>query len=106
VKSTPATKIDDETQLCLSCHDGLMASDTVAAYAFATPGEMSPDHPIGVSMAPRMDSIVRTPSQLDGRIRLFNDRVGCQSCHSPYSNLPKLLVMSNLRSQLCLSCHL
>ena len=44
-------------------------------------------------------------ARLDGRIRLFDQAVGCGSCHSVYSMQPKLLVTSNLRSRLCLSCH-
>ena len=45
------------------------------------------------------------PASLDRRIRLFNGRVECSSCHSPYSDEASLLVMPNRQSALCLSCH-
>jgi predicted CXXCH cytochrome family protein len=84
---------DEQTQACLSCHDGVMSRDVAVmglrADTFAT------EHPIGVRGAPSTDP----------RVRLFDQRVGCNSCHSPYSTEASLLVMSNHRSQLCLSCH-
>jgi predicted CXXCH cytochrome family protein len=48
---------------------------------------------------------LRPESALDRRVRLFDRRVGCGSCHSPYAEGRALLVMSNVRSRLCLSCH-
>ncbi len=100
-------RFDDETNLCLSCHDGLMARDagTSPPQFDGLPG----NHSIGVSMrqsrGSSSDEALRAPALLDRRIRLFEDRVGCGSCHSPYSSEKKLLVMSNRGSQLCLSCH-
>ena len=67
------------------------------------------EHPVGVRY--RRDAGRRSGSPLvpldavDPRIRLFDDRVGCGSCHSPYSTRDDQLVMSNERSRLCLSCH-
>lgn len=76
--------------------------------AFHAASQSGETHPIGTeypaharrgakSMVPR--------SRLDGRIRLFDNMVGCGSCHSPYSQEKKLLVIDNRGSQLCLSCH-
>ncbi|MHC4317018.1 MAG: cytochrome c3 family protein [Planctomycetota bacterium] len=48
---------------------------------------------------------LKPAASLDRRIRLFDNRVGCGSCHSPFADDEALLVMSNLRSRLCLSCH-
>jgi predicted CXXCH cytochrome family protein len=42
---------------------------------------------------------------MDPRIWLFEGRVGCGSCHSPFAGGEALLVMSNVGSRLCLSCH-
>jgi len=38
-------------------------------------------------------------------IRLFEGRIGCGTCHDPFSKLPKQLVMSNKGSRICLACH-
>ena len=89
------------TRDCRGCHDGTLAPGT--GYG----------HPVGIrykvggrptSRAGR-DSTLTPSSRLDSRIRLFDDKVECGSCHSPYSPLPKLLVMANDRSELCRSCH-
>jgi len=50
-------------------------------------------------------SPLKPAEMLDERIRLFDSRVGCGTCHSLYSKRAALLVMSNSRSNLCLSCH-
>lgn len=108
VETAASGRFDAETNLCLSCHDGLMASDAgVSPTRF---NDLPGDHPVGVSMrqdqtSMSSDDAMRAPHSLDRRIRLFNDNVGCGSCHSPYSTEKSLLVMSNRGSQLCLSCH-
>lgn len=97
---------------CLSCHDGAMASDVSAVSGIAGAGLFnmrSTGHPVGVSYQlsdPRgADGTLKSPAMMDDRIRLFNNRVECGSCHSLYSAETKLLVISNDRSELCLSCH-
>ena len=86
---------------CRGCHDGASGPDV--GYS----------HPTGIrymvgstrSSRPGKDSELATTSRLDSRIRLFDSKVECQSCHSPFSRRPKLLVMANNRDQLCRSCH-
>jgi predicted CXXCH cytochrome family protein len=69
------------------------------------------EHPVGVSMEnlqsarPNPEPMMHAPAIIDSRIKLFDNRVGCTSCHSPFSGEAKLLVMSNRNSNLCLSCH-
>ena len=49
-----------------------------------------------------------TSSGLGGTISedlLFNNRVECISCHNPHASAAKLLIKSNQRSALCLTCH-
>ena len=43
---------------------------------------------------------------VDRRLRFFNGKVGCGSCHDPYSTIHKKLVMSDENSKLCFSCHI
>lgn len=101
--------IDLESQRCLECHDGSMATKvghqrTGDLFEFGADQE----HPIGVEYRPKRgrDAVPLKPmATLDKRVRLMDGTVGCGSCHSLYSDQPKLLVMSNARSALCLSCH-
>jgi predicted CXXCH cytochrome family protein len=70
--------------------------------------EPADDHPIGVRYTQRRAAGAASlvpASALDSRIQLFDNQVGCNSCHSPFSTEKGLLVMSNERSGLCLSCH-
>lgn len=98
--------VDAESSSCLSCHDGAMAS---GGEVHALGVGASNTHPMGPRA--RLDSSMATegrlvdPSSLDGRVRLFGKAVGCGSCHSVYARSANMLVMSNLRSRLCLSCH-
>jgi predicted CXXCH cytochrome family protein len=54
---------------------------------------------------PLADGPLVPQSALDPRIRLFDNKVTCGSCHSSYSDQDHELVMSNLGSKLCLGCH-
>lgn len=105
--------------ICLGCHDGTMASSTIgSAHAmlagvregFNVPdGFVWRDHPIGVPY-PRGDREYRPFGQVvaGGAVRMPQDRVECISCHDPHNaaGVDKMLVMSNRRSALCLSCHI
>jgi predicted CXXCH cytochrome family protein len=96
----------------MGCHDGASASDAgggVHAKQMRQ-GEGGADHPIGIPMRATSrtkdgDFKIANAASLDHRIRLFSGAVGCGSCHSVYSKEPKLLVMSNRGSALCLQCH-
>ena len=113
--SAPTAALDSESRACMGCHDGSIASDagSHASPAALARSELSrggkQDHPIGINylsvdVRPSERELV-SPSRLDPRIRLFNQTVGCGSCHSVYSQSDHLLVMSNMRSQLCMACH-
>jgi predicted CXXCH cytochrome family protein len=104
--------------ICLSCHNGTIASSTVGtshalfATGFATgDGERAfafRDHPIGMEYPSGRNDYRPLGAVLsDGRIRLPEGRVECISCHDPHNHAgaEKLLVMSNRRSALCLACH-
>jgi predicted CXXCH cytochrome family protein len=91
------------TRSCLSCHDGSIATDVgrTSRSGNSSLKRHPVDVPYGGSSARRLVPI----GALDTRIRLPDGRVGCESCHSHFSTQDKLLVMSNVGSQLCLSCH-
>ena len=107
------------TLVCLRCHDGTIAKDTVSDQAkerFAhrqhpglfSSGHERSDHPVGVEY-PRFDRGYRPASSVidSGTVTLPDDKVECISCHDPHNStgVAPMLVTSNVRSALCLTCH-
>ena len=102
--------LDRESIDCLSCHDG-----TFSKYQYATIGSgvwnhtesIGLTHPIGGDYGKAVaKGRYRHATSLNKKIRLFNGKMGCGSCHNLYSTIPKKLVMSNRGSALCLECHI
>ncbi len=107
------------TRMCIRCHDGTIAKDFTPTPLkgrvvniqnpgiFGT-GHGSSDHPVGVKY-PMLDRGFKPASVVtsQGRIVLPAGKVECISCHDPHnqSELPYMLVTTNARSNLCLSCH-
>lgn len=108
------------SKLCLSCHDGTVAlAETVTGASGSTyisPGsanlgtDLSDDHPISFvysSALSAQDPQLRAPLALPEALQL--DRSGelqCTTCHDAHDNrFGDFLVMSNERSQMCVSCH-
>lgn len=94
----------------MACHDGASASDAgLHGLGARRDGQFSrtQEHPIGVRYQNNREREIRlvNPASLDKRVRLFDQTVGCGSCHSVFSKQKQLLVMDNLGSRLCLSCH-
>ncbi len=103
--------LDELSIKCLMCHDGVIARDALVGKAVPA-GEFDHDtglsHPIGVShreATVKYLGAYRRIEKLPQEIRLFDGRVGCGSCHNPYSKRPFKLTMSNEGSALCLACH-
>lgn len=104
------SELDAESRSCMGCHDGSTASDAGSHTIRSMSFEANADHPVGVKYKSRpagdTDAIILTPiASLDKRVRLFDERVGCNSCHNVFSREKKLLVMDNKASRLCLACH-
>jgi predicted CXXCH cytochrome family protein len=109
-------QIDPMSKNCISCHDGTFASSpTILAGRWVHEKSLVRhdlgSHPIGMDYeATRFNRGAKTDlrpmTAVDRRIRFFNGRVGCGSCHDPYSTLYKKLVMSDEHSKLCLTCHM
>jgi predicted CXXCH cytochrome family protein len=106
-------EIDSFSKDCLSCHDGLYASDTRLNYK-NSPGHKSKtfdgtkEHPIGMDYASyvAMDSNSYKPAPaFNSKMMFVNGKVGCTTCHNPLNPEEKHLVMSDFRSALCLTCH-
>lgn len=104
--------------ICLSCHDGSVASSTLgASHAllaaqrsefFVPDGFVWHDHPIGISYPEQREGYrsLHEVLKFEG-LRLPEGRVECVTCHDPHGagGQDKLLSMSNRRSALCLACH-
>lgn len=113
-----AVELDDASLLCLSCHDGVIASDVyTAAHATRLSSQLGTSqlgtgpltgHPIGVEY-PTTDPTYRPMDAVmaNGRIILPDGRVQCISCHDPHNTgrHEGMLVTSNRGSRLCLACH-
>ncbi len=108
------------SKLCLSCHDGTVALGATVRGGGGTtrmpPGstnlgtDLSDDHPVSFVYSAGLsakDPQIRTPDSLPSELRL--DRYGelqCVTCHNPHDDsFGNFLVLSNLRSNLCLKCH-
>jgi predicted CXXCH cytochrome family protein len=103
------TSIDRMSLECIECHDRYITEpvDSLGAGEWEHINKIS--HPIGVSYK---ESIARKmgeyqpASMLPPEIRLFDGKIGCGTCHNIYSKERFMLVMSNVKSRLCLECHI
>ncbi len=106
-KSSPIDSISIE---CLGCHDGTIGADTqvtIGAGVWQHSDQDASSHPIGIDYASAQanDRTLKPMEQINKAIKFFNGKIGCGSCHDPYSNVSTQLVMSNKGSALCLECH-
>ncbi len=107
--------IDPLSRQCISCHDGNFAASVTLntgqwQHHSSLMNHDSGSHPIGIDyeaarLARGGRSDLRPIEEVDRRITFYDGRVGCGSCHNPYSRNEKKLVMSNRRSALCFACH-
>jgi predicted CXXCH cytochrome family protein len=111
-------ELDAASLLCLSCHDGVVATDVFTgphamSWAERSGGGAAPganrltSHPIGIeypSGAPRYASATTVSA---AGLKLPNGRIQCTTCHDPHNthNHAGMLTISNARSRLCLTCH-
>ncbi len=106
--------LDKLSLKCLSCHDAVSTFDVSIATAANPPGyyhngsSLNLSHPIGGLYSAAKEKYgpsLRDEDRLPPQIKLFGGRVGCATCHDPYSKEHSRLVMSNRRSALCFACH-
>jgi predicted CXXCH cytochrome family protein len=107
------------TTVCIRCHDGTIARDTVGGSKrerFANKehrglfqaGHESSEHPVGVDYPLHEKGYKPMVAVLaKGTVSLPAGKVECVSCHDPHdmTGLEHMLVDTNGRSRLCLTCH-
>ncbi len=116
VYTAPGVALDSTSLMCLSCHDGLSASDVFTATHATRLGAQfgtSPfqafgqgGHPIGVRY-PIAHQRYHAPAVVGQSLPLPEGRVQCVSCHDPHNTQrhESMLIRSNGGSRLCLACH-
>ncbi len=111
-------EMGEGTRMCMRCHDGTLAKDTIGGvrparfadsrHALFTAGHGATDHPVAVPY-PDFDREYRPRSAIvaEGVVPIPHGNVECSSCHDPHNSSGEkdMLVTSNARSALCLTCH-
>jgi len=103
--------VDPITLECLNCHDGVIASDAsykVLGGEAVTYQRRGLSHPIGMDYrkAALHDRELRPVEMISPEIALYDGKVGCASCHNPYSRQRRMLIIDNVGSALCRECHI
>ena len=114
---------DGSSILCLSCHDGTIASRkaidgsnpsyvnnpelTTGRGNLST--DLRNDHPISFiynSTVSTLDGQLKNPVAITPPVKLENNKMQCTSCHDPHKNTTNsFLVTTSQFSNLCNSCH-
>jgi predicted CXXCH cytochrome family protein len=111
---TADSAIDAFSKDCLNCHDGSSAHNIEFNYT-NSPGTASQqkyaggsDHPNGMDYQSYVAfgrGKFKRISTFNSKMKFVNGKVGCLTCHNPLNPEKGHLVMSDLRSALCLTCH-
>jgi predicted CXXCH cytochrome family protein len=112
-KESGYNDIDSFSKNCLSCHDGLAALNINTNYRNSPENFKSRNldakvHPIGMDYERYValgKGYFKPIAMWNSKLILVNGKVGCLTCHNPLNPERKHLVMSDVRSTLCLTCH-
>lgn len=99
--------LDEYSVECLSCHDGVISKmGAVDVHSGEFKHGIGLSHPVGVEYPQMSFKNDYVPvSALPPEVPLFQGKIGCLTCHSPYGGKKSFLVEENRRSTLCLTCH-
>lgn len=91
---------------CLACHDGVTAK--VMAPCITEICVMKTDHPVNRPYPPPSKLHQYTPAAVAemAGVKLVNGRIDCISCHNLGNPGRFHLRIEDIRSRLCLACHL
>ncbi len=105
--------LDSASIQCMSCHDGVSASEAANTTAWnrgpGGRGDHRRNHPVGVPYlangAVGSAGPLKTASSLPAEIRLPAGKVSCVSCHNIYGKDANRLTVPIEDSALCFTCH-
>ncbi len=108
--SDKGADLDPLSLACLDCHGGASPKTTLGKGVWPhSTSCIGLSHPIGVdySLATMGNAGYVPEEKLDKRLRLFDGKIGCCTCHDPYAAEGKTLVIGARGSfqGLCLACH-
>ncbi len=101
--------LDSTSLQCIECHVDYLPLSLEKLGAGAWVHESRFIHPVGISYR---EKVLRKPGQfkpasaINGAIRFYDGKIGCGTCHSPYSKGKNMLVTNNLGGRLCTQCHI
>lgn len=93
---------ESPSETCLNCHSE-HGSYLVDSESRGISINVSASHTFGVNMPQTPD--MKSRSEIDQQIRLLDDKIECQSCHSLSSGKKDALVDYDNPYDLCLGCH-
>lgn len=101
-------RLDPVSLVCLSCHDSALSASQPYAPSEPRLDVGHGSHPLGSDylQLAASDDKLSSFDRLSGLVSLYEGKIGCASCHSPYATRSMHLVMDNRGSALCLECHL
>jgi predicted CXXCH cytochrome family protein len=107
-----ASGLDDISRSCIACHDAVIGRGAGVSYlgdgVWDHGRSIGVTHPVGVlykEAESRDPGGFNPQGSLPEEVRLYDGRVGCATCHSPYSDRKDQLVTTNSGSRMCLACH-
>ena len=97
---------DGNYRECLACHDGVIAK--AMASCITEICVMKTDHPVDRPYPPPSKMQKFTPAAVAemAGVKLINGRIDCISCHDLRKTSQYHLRIEDIRSKLCLACHL
>jgi len=110
-------ELDRASLLCMSCHDGVVATDVfTSAHATRLASQLGNErvgygglvgHPVGILYPAAREKYNTLAAVEAAGIALPGGRIQCTSCHDPHNTgrHEGMLVFSDERSRLCLTCH-
>lgn len=103
--------LDAYTLQCAQCHDRYLRPRRaeVGSGRWRRSANGPGKHPVGVvlaDVAAKNPKRFNPPAFLSQRMRLYDGRIGCGTCHSAYSKEKNMLVTDNRAGGLCLQCHI
>ncbi|MEW6518189.1 MAG: cytochrome c3 family protein [Thermodesulfobacteriota bacterium] len=98
----------DDGKACLTCHDGAIARNITICARASCLFEPHASHPVFRKYPPagKEDLFFPAARVEAAGIRLTNGEVSCLSCHNLLNKNQFHLVIDNVRSRLCMSCHI